>query len=210
MGIFSHPDDAEIWAGGTLLAHSAGGDDTIVCILTHGDDPRADEARRGAELLHARLVHLAFRDRGLAVEQAATGALADVLARERPNIVITHWREDSHPDHRAAWGIVGAAIMLAEVENDLAALISCDTYNGIGVSGHFAPDYLIDVSEVWDQKIAAIMAHASQGPEHYTSMIARQCRMHGAAGGVPYSEGFVRVPFMGKERVARRSLWHYV
>ena len=210
LGIFSHPDDAEIWAGGTLLSHRALGDETTVCILTHGDDPRADEAKRGADILQAGLVHMTFRDRGLALEQSATEAVADVLARVRPNILITHWRDDSHPDHRAAWGITDVAIMLAEVENDLAALISCDTYNGVGVVGRFQPDYLVDVSAVWRTKIAAIMAHASQGPDYYSAMISRQCAIHGAAGGVNMAEGFVRVPFLGRARTARRSLWELI
>jgi LmbE family N-acetylglucosaminyl deacetylase len=211
LGIFSHPDDAEIWAGGTLLAHRARGDETAVCILTHGDDSRAEEARHGADLLQARLVHLRFRDRGLSLARdAAVEAVAGVLVQERPNIVITHWREDSHSDHRAAWEIAEAAIVLAEAENDLAAIISCDTYNGAGISGRLAPKYLVDVSEMWDQKIAAIMAHASQGPEHYCAMIARQCALHGAAGGVTFAEGFVRVPLFGKAQSARPSLWDFI
>ena len=210
LGIFAHPDDAEIWAGGTLLAHRSRGDETAICVLTHGDDARADEARRGADLLQARLIHLAYRDRGLPVVQGAMEAVAEVLAAERPNLVITHWHEDSHPDHRAVWEITGAAIMLAGVENDIRALVSCDTYNGIGVSGHFEPEYLIDVSAVWNDKVGAVLAHISQDPEHYNRMITRQCALHGAACGVQFAEGFVRVPYLGRGRSARTTLWDLV
>ncbi len=210
LGVFAHPDDAEIWAGGTLLAHRGGGDDTAICILTHGDDERAAEGRRGAEALGARLTHLTFRDRGLAIDRTAIEAVAGVLAKERPNLVLTHWRDDSHPDHRAAWEITNAAIILAGAESDLRALLSCDTYDGVGIAGLFQPDYLVDVTEVWSAKLAAIHAHAGQGPEHYCRMIARQCALHGARGAVQYAEGFIHVPYIGRGRRARSSLWHFV
>jgi LmbE family N-acetylglucosaminyl deacetylase len=210
LGIFAHPDDAEIWAGGTLLAHRLLGDSTAICVLTHGDDPRADEARRGADLLQARLIHLAFRDRELPVAQGTVEAVAAVLAEERPHLLITHWRDDSHPDHRTVWQIATAAVMLAEVENELRALVSCDTYNGAGLSGHFQPDYAVDVSGIWEEKLAAIHAHASQGPDYYCRMIERQCAMHGSAGGVAFAEGFVHVPYLGRGRSARPSLWDLV
>ena len=210
LGVFAHPDDAEIWAGGTLLVHGSRGDDTAICVLTHGEGSRAEEARRGADLLQARLIHLAFRDRVLQACQGTIEAVAGVLADEKPNLVITHWCDDTHPDHRAVWSITNAAIMLAETENDLRALVSCDTYNGIGLRGHFESDYLVDVSSSWERKVSAISAHASQGPERYCRMIARQCALHGARGGVTYAEGFVRVPFLGRDRLARSTLWDHL
>jgi LmbE family N-acetylglucosaminyl deacetylase len=210
LGIFAHPDDAEIWAGGTLIAHSLKGDDTTICVLTHGDDERAGEARRGADLLRAKLIHLALPDRGLSVAQGAVEQVASVLADVRPNLVITHWREDSHPDHRSVWDIAEAAIMLGCVENELKALVSCDTYNGVGVSRRFEPDCLIDVSSIWTEKLEAIRAHASQNPEHYCRMITRQCALFGSIGGVAFAEGFIRVPFLGLGRAARSTLWDYL
>jgi LmbE family N-acetylglucosaminyl deacetylase len=207
LAVYAHPDDAEIWAGGTLLAHRAQGDHTAICVLTHAGTDRALEARRGAAALGADLHHRAFPDRALRDGEPAIEAVAQVLRHERPQIIITHWADDSHPDHRATWAIVRSAIMLAEAESDVRALFWSDTYNGAGETGLFQPDTFVDVSGHWEAKLEALTAHQSQGPEHYVAMVSRQCSLHGARSGVRYAEGFVRVSVFGRGRRARASLW---
>lgn len=207
LAVYAHPDDAEIWAGGTLLAHRAAGDHTAICVLTHADTHRASEAQRGAEALGAALHHFAFPDRALRADEATIAAVARVLRRERPQIVLTHWAGDSHPDHRATWSAVRAAILLAEAEGDVEALFWSDTYNGLGETALFQPDTLVDVTAQWDAKLAALAAHESQRPEQYVSMTGRQCSLHGARSGVAFAEGFARVPFIGRGRRARPTLW---
>ena len=207
LAIYAHPDDAEIWAGGTLLAHRAAADRTAICIMTHGDTARAPEARRGAESLGARLHHLSFPDRALRADEPAIQAVAAILREERPQIILTHWHEDSHPDHLATWVVVRAAILLAEAERDLRALLWSDTYNGSGTAGPFAPDCLVDVSPHWEGKLAALAAHQSQRPEQYVAMAERACALHGARSGVAWAEGFRRVPFIGAGRRASATLW---
>lgn len=207
LAVYAHPDDAEIWAGGTLLAHRAAGDRTAICILTHAESPRAEEARAGAALLGAALHHFDLPDRRLTADAGAIDLVAGVLRAERPAIVLTHWEGDWHPDHLATWEIVRAAIMAAEAENDVRALYWSDTYNGAGARGLFEPDALVDVSGVWEAKLAAIGAHRSQLPEHYAAMIGRQCGMHGVRGGVAYAEGFRRVSLFGRARRATATLW---
>ncbi|HWE62637.1 MAG TPA: PIG-L deacetylase family protein, partial [Chloroflexota bacterium] len=171
LAVYAHPDDAEIWAGGTLLAHRAAGDRLALCVLTHGEGPRANEAMSGAATLGAQLYHLPFQDRALRFEQATLDAVAEVLRAEQPHIILTHWDGDSHPDHLTTWRIAQSAIMLAEVERTLHALYWSDTYNGVGVGGFFAPDCLVDVTPHWEEKLAAIRQHQSQEPEYYVDMV---------------------------------------
>ncbi len=207
LAIYAHPDDAELWAGGTLLRHRALGDRTAICVLTHGDSGRAEEARRGASLLHAQLYQFAFPDRTLRAERALVAEVAEVLRTEQPQIILTHWHDDIHPDHEATWTAVRAAVLAAEVENSLQAMYWSDTYNGLGLHGAFEPDCLVDVSSQWEAKLTALHAHASQQPQQYVDMTTRQCALHGARGGVRYAEGFRRVPLFGRVRSARASLW---
>ena len=207
LAVYAHPDDAEIWAGGTLLAHRAAGDRTAICIMTHGESHRAPEAQRGAELLGARLHHLSFPDRALRADERAIEAVAAVLRQERPQIILTHWQDDSHPDHLATWAVVRAAILLAEAEGTLQALLWSDTYNGLGTRGTFEADCLVDVSRYWEGKLEALSAHKSQRPEQYVAMTGRTCALHGARAGVPLAEGFRRVPFIGTARRASANLW---
>jgi LmbE family N-acetylglucosaminyl deacetylase len=206
LAVYAHPDDAEIWAGGTLLAHRASGDRTVVCILTHGDSPRAAEARGGASTLGAELIQLTLPDRAVRDSAEAVSLVAEIMRRMRPTIVLTHWAEDSHPDHEATWRITRGAILQGEVESTLRALYWSDTYNGAGLHSDFEPDCLVDVSPYWPAKIAALGAHTSQQPAQYVAMISRQCSVHGARAGVPFAEGFRRVSFIGRGRRAERLL----
>ena len=36
MAVMAHPDDAEIWCGGTLILHAAKGDEVGICTLSFG------------------------------------------------------------------------------------------------------------------------------------------------------------------------------
>jgi N-acetylglucosamine malate deacetylase 1 len=210
LTIFAHPDDAEIWAGGTLLAHRAAGNHTALCVLTEGGGARAAEARHGAELLGAQLHHLPFPDRSLQANAETIDAVLAVLRAVRPGIVLTHWAEDYHPDHLAAWEITRAAVTLVTSSIPRPAVFWSDTYGGLGAHGPFVPDCLVDVTAVWEEKQAAIQAHLSQNPDSYARMAEAQCGLHGIHGQVRYAEGFIRVPFFSRGRKAKPNLWEHL
>ena len=56
IGIFGHPDDAEIGAGGTLSKWAAAGREVHLLILTNGDRGSADPAMDRATLAETRRV----------------------------------------------------------------------------------------------------------------------------------------------------------
>ena len=46
LAVMSHPDDAEVWAGGTLAKYVAHGHGAHIVVMTYGDeDVRGAEAR---------------------------------------------------------------------------------------------------------------------------------------------------------------------
>ena len=210
LALYAHPDDAEIWAGGTLLLHRAAGDQLAICVLTHGDTERAEEARLGATRLGAALIQYSFPDRRLAADRETIAAVARVLRDLQPDVILTHWERDSHPDHVAVWLSTQAAILDAEIEAHVQAVFWSDTYNGLGTSGAFEPDSVVDVSAVWREKLEALDAHSSQHPETYAAMIDRQCGLHGARAGVNYAEGFRRAPLFGRVKRPLSTLWDAV
>jgi LmbE family N-acetylglucosaminyl deacetylase len=55
LGVFAHPDEAEIAAGGTLASWVAAGRDVHLLVLTNGDRGSGDPARDRAELAATRL-----------------------------------------------------------------------------------------------------------------------------------------------------------
>jgi two-component system, NtrC family, response regulator HydG len=105
LAIGAHPDDVEIGAGGTLLAHSAIGD--IVAILTlsrgarGGDElQRVREAQEAAAIIGARLFLDDLDDTAIPEGGAAIDAIGQVIAEVQPTIVYTHSINDVHQDHR--------------------------------------------------------------------------------------------------------------
>lgn len=200
LTVLAHPDDAEIWVGGTLARHVADGDDALICCLAgEPGSLRANEAGEGAQLLGAEVTLLSQPDRHMRLSDELVRDLAGVLTDYRPSIVVTHWEHDSHPDHVLANAATRAAIVAAAgLSRNLEMVLACDTYLGSGRDGMFTPDVYVDISEVWETKLAAIRQHASQDPENYVQAIERQCWLHGARAKVRYAEGFRRVPVYGR------------
>jgi len=84
---------------------------------------------------------------------------AFLLARP-PDLVLTHWPEDTHPDHVASARLVIEALLhyavahgLEDVDASRRAfpqVWSCDTYGALRSRGAFDPEWYIDISAVWE------------------------------------------------------------
>lgn len=208
ISVLAHPDDAEIWAGGTLSLHARRGDRVLCCVLAGGEgDARGEEAAAGAAVLGASLVLLEQPDRRIRASPDLAGRVSALFREFQPAVVITHWEQDSHPDHVAAHDVTRRAIVQTSgLSRGLRRVLACDTYLGRGRAGLFQPDVVVDVTAVWDTKLEAIRAHRSQEPEHYVAAIERQCWLHGARAGVGYAEGFRTIPTYGRTGPAIESL----
>ena len=63
LAVMSHPDDAEVWAGGTLAKYVDCGHSAHVVVMTYGEgDDRGAEAQEGARRLGCTLELLGHRD----------------------------------------------------------------------------------------------------------------------------------------------------
>jgi len=208
MTILAHPDDAEIWVGGTLRNHILAGAEALCCIVAAADhDLRAREATAGASLLGADVTFLGGVDRSLQPTGELVERTSALLQQFRPTIIITHWGDDSHPDHVSTYDITRRAIVGATgLSQTLRHVLSCDTYLGQGRAGLFQPDVMIDVTDVWIDKVAAINVHQTQSPDQYVQAIERQCWIHGARSGVKYAEGFRHIPVYGRMGAALTTL----
>jgi N-acetylglucosamine malate deacetylase 1 len=128
----SHPDD-EVGCAGTIAAHAALGDRVVLLWLTRGEmteiyghlDPeevarrRMDQGAEAAAILGAEPMFLELPDTRLEATPDAAREVARVIARVRPDAVITWgdaWaRGMRHPDHQATGKIVRDAITLARL-----------------------------------------------------------------------------------------------
>jgi len=105
LAVGAHPDDVEIGAGGSLLAHQARGHQLQILTLCRGatggqQEARAREAESAAEAVGARLILADLEDTHISESMPTISIISDVVAEVNPTIVYTHSLHDVHQDHR--------------------------------------------------------------------------------------------------------------
>jgi LmbE family N-acetylglucosaminyl deacetylase len=215
--IGAHPDDADYGAGGLLaLWAKQGCEVTVVCVTEGGaggfDDDvprervpalRRQEQEQAAQALGAaRCVFLGRSDGLVQADPELRRDLARVLRHVRPEAVVTHAPERDyrfvylyHPDHLAT----GAAA-LAAVYPDARNAFAFPELREEGLEPWVVPqvwlfggpgaDTAVDVTDVFEAKLAACEAHASQTPmlegtvrEELLDELGRNAREHGLPEG---------------------------
>ena len=189
--VTAHPDDVDFGAGGTVARLTAAGCTVSYAIVTDGDagelpddvDRSAGGALRRAEQVDAAAelgvpaddVHfLGFADGTVVASMDLRVAIARTIRVTRPDVVICQSPERrwdsvfaSHPDHLAA-GEATLRAVYPDARNPhahpaLAAEgLEPHTVRECWVMAHPEPDRFVDVTETFDQKVAALTAHRSQ------------------------------------------------
>ena len=188
--VTAHPDDVDFGVAGSVALLTAAGVEVSYCVVTDGQaggfdrDVARDELpriRRNEQLAAARAVgvsQVSFLGR-VDGEVVADLDLARDISREvrrvRPDLVITSSPERNyrqvgagHPDHRR----VGDATLDAVYPFARNPFAFPELLEGEGLEpwivgevwllGDPAPDRFLDITEVFDRKLAAIHAHRSQ------------------------------------------------
>ena len=210
-----HPDDAEIFCGGTLAAMAARGYACGIADLSAGElgtrgtvDTRAKESAAATAILGLRVrENLGLPDGGINPhDQKQIERLVGVLRCFSPKVVIVPDVKDRHPDHTAAHELCMRAIFFAGLKKYMPA--AGETYRPTQVllyqqRQESSPSFAVDVSAVYDKKRAAVKAYGSQvgltntnegstllaSPLSLSSLEARDAYV-GAMIGVAYAEAF--------------------
>ncbi|WP_132060681.1 PIG-L deacetylase family protein [Halorussus amylolyticus] len=217
LAIVAHPDDADIFCGGTLAKHADRGDDVGIVHLTRGEyggfdtteaevaAVRETEAEASAETLGAEVGFLDFSDGRITYSLENRLALVDVIRDHEPDVILTHYREDMHPDHRAASRLVTDAYYMASlplVDTEHPPHDPENVYFFGKPTAEFEPSVFVDISEYQDVKEDAIDAHESQVAflqehggidaefEHLVEGVRAEARVLGKRTGARYAEGF--------------------
>ena len=225
LAIAAHPDDVELGCAGTLLVHLRAGRKVGVIDLTRGElGTRGSAAQRDQEAADASRVlglsareNMRFADGFFENNREHQLQLIAAIRRYQPEIVLTNAVEDRHSDH-------GRASKLVSDSCFLAGLVKIETTDGGKRQAawrpkavyHFiqdrllVPDLVVDVTDVWEQKIDSIRAYktqffdpASQEPETHISkpdflnFIEARAMELGHSIGVRYGEGFTKERNLG-------------
>ncbi len=191
LTVMAHPDDAELWAGGTLARLSRAGCTVTISVPEHPETVRNAEGAFAADLLGA-----TFHS----YTEPTVDTLQELLDAVRPEVVITHPLDDVHPDHRQVAHTLNAALPDVVISTGCPQRVySSDTYNGLTSTGPVAAHTIVDVTASWDAKMRALAAHASQPiAEHFGPMAETLGRVWGGRIGVTYGENFVPLPVLGR------------
>ena len=168
----AHPDDVELFAGGTLAKMAALGHLTGIIDMTRGElgtrgtrARRMVEARKAATVLGVKVREsLDLRDGDIAVTSEVRLRVIRLLRKYRPLVVLTHYWEDRHPDHANTSRLVAEAAHHA----GLAKIKTGQERHRPQVILYFKlpvgviPTFVVDVSDHVKQRNAAIAAHRSQ------------------------------------------------
>jgi LmbE family N-acetylglucosaminyl deacetylase len=207
LALGAHPDDVEFGSGAVLVQAARAGQPVHIVVCTRGEAAshgtpatRAREARRAAARIGATFEFLILgRDAGLEASPAAARALAGLIRRVRPEIVLAPTLEgDQHPDHVVLGKLARDAARLARF-GGLAGLRAAP--HTIGQLFHYAvtPDaeptggarIVVDVSspKVVADWTAAMMAHASQlRTRNYVELQLARARVLGLQAGVEHAQ----------------------
>lgn len=168
-----HPDDVEMCAGGLMLKLRDAGYRLAIVDFTRGEagsrgtvEGRVREAAAASAML--RLVgreNLGLPDGGLEATAAMTEPVVAAIRRWRPRLVVAPCPVDLHPDHVAAAALVQRAYYLATIGKAPGGGLPSHRPDGlIHYFGHKEPQasFVVDVSAVWEEKLALIACFASQ------------------------------------------------
>lgn len=191
LTVMAHPDDAELWTGGTLARCSGSGTAVTIAVPRHDDPVRNTEAAAGAAVLGSILREF---------DQPSAVVLRELLYEVRPEVVITHPLHDVHPDHRHL-----AETLLAALPDVVIAtghprrVYTADTYNSLTTSAPIPAHTIVDITDTYETKQRALATHASQPiADHFGPMADTLARLWGHRIGVRYAENYFPLPVLGR------------
>lgn len=174
LAIAAHRDDVELTCAGTLLKAVDQGHRTGILDLTAGESGtrgsaalRAEEAERAAAILGVtERRNAGLPDAHLANTDATRRVIVEHLRHFRPRVVILPFPVGRHPDHRIA----------SELARDACFLAGLARYDAPGEAHRphkilyalayredpVKPTFVVDVSEQFERKLAAIRCYGSQ------------------------------------------------
>jgi len=217
LAFAAHPDDVELACSGTLIKHVQAGCKVGIVDLTTGDlgtrgtsEIRLAESAASVEIMGLTVrENLKLPDGFFDESKENLLKVVEAIRRHRPDIVIANAIHDRHPDHGRGSALVSRACFLS-------GLTKIDT----GVDGsqerwrpqvvyhyiqyrYIKPDFVVDISEQWEKKLASIKAFKSQfyNPESdepstliagadFLDYVESRAREFGASIEGKYGEGF--------------------
>lgn len=218
----AHPDDMELQCSGTLIRYVKEGHRVVIAVACTGnvgtkshtlqeiEAIRAQEAANAAKVIGAELIMLGHKDGEVWLDNATWKEYVDLIRRVDPDVIITHDEHDYTHDHSNVGQLVYRAAIWASTANiqdtKYPVITHIPTVFYGETSGVFRiadPDYYVDITDEFDQKLAAFRCHASQhgdflskqfGATDWFAYADSVNRLRGFQCGCKYAEAFRIAP----------------
>ncbi|GAA0717381.1 PIG-L family deacetylase [Dactylosporangium roseum] len=210
--VLAHPDDVDFGAAGTVAGWVDAGLEVAYLLVTRGDaggfddTPREQmpimreaEQRAAAAAVGVKQVEFldGYRDGLLTPSIELRRDITAAIRRFRPDRVLTNsplrrWDRiagPSHPDHLAA-GEATTCAVYPDARNPFTFTdleLEPWTVREIWYSGGPDPDHVVDITDAFPQKVAALRAHVSQTSHipDFSDMIRARMAATAQAAGLP-------------------------
>lgn len=176
MMIFAHPDEGEVYTGGTTALYTQMGHKVKFMSLTNGDaghwieKPETLAKRRYAEAMNSKKILnledyevLDYHDQGLKNTKESQGKVIRSIEAFKPDVVFTYYpAQGGHTDNMTAGYIVRDAAKSLNMEK-LPVFLYVRDYHTTTFS--YIPHIALGIDKVWETKLAACGAHKTQVEE---------------------------------------------
>jgi LmbE family N-acetylglucosaminyl deacetylase len=179
--IGAHPDDCEIRVGGTTIKFLAQGHRVKYISATNGDaghfsmertqiaQVRKNEVKKVQELYNIEYEVLDISDNNLEPSLQYRNKMINLIRMFKPDLLITHRLYDYHPDHRYTSLLVqdssfalSVPLVCSETEAMKELPIILHMYDDFLKPVAFRPDVIVDIDDVFDEKVKMMDCHKSQ------------------------------------------------
>ncbi len=189
--VLAHPDDPEFFCGGTIARWAASGREITYCLLTRGDKGADDDSLSTQELAEIRETEQRSAAKVLGVHEVMFLKELDgfvlptldlrrdivrVIRQVKPKVVITCDPTNffpsnyyiNHADHRAAGQVTLDAVYPAARSALYFPALSQEEglqpykVREVYVAGAQHPNITVDITQYFNQKVAALNEHRSQ------------------------------------------------
>lgn len=171
----AHPDDIEISIGGTLIAEVKQGKKVGLIDLTRGEmgtrgtvEIRNEESKDAQRMIGAVVrENLEMPDAFLETNALNLEKVIRMIRKYQPDIVITNAPSDRHPDHGHGASLVVEACFKAGLRKYLVDGTGENAWRPKAIYQymqfyHHKPDFIYDIGDVMEEKLACVLAHKSQ------------------------------------------------
>jgi LmbE family N-acetylglucosaminyl deacetylase len=172
--ILAHPDDPEFFCGAALARWARAGHKITYCLLTCGDKGFNPDTHPNMTPETLCAIRHDREDGYLVPDLTLRRDIVRLIRREKPDILVTCDPQNlfavyglNHPDHRAAGQAVldavfpaaGSRVFFPEL---LAEGLEPHMPREVWCSLTSQPNTVLDVTDTWDIKLAALLNHKSQ------------------------------------------------